>query len=489
MFKSDLKQKAISSMFWAAVQKYSSMLISFVSGIVLARLLTPYDYGCIGMLAIFMTLAESFIEGGFGSALIQKKYPTQADYSTIFFWNLGMACILYVILYACAPAIAQFYHIPILSTVLRVQGIVLFIYAFNIVQRNQLRKRLEFKVLSIVAIINLVISLSITILLAYNGFGVWALVAQNLVSSAIPAIVFWFYIRWRPVWTFSWQSFREMFSFGFYMFLTHIVNNFSEQIQGLLIGKMYSPSTLGYYSKAHSTERLASKTISQVMTQVTYPLYAAVQDDKSMMITMIKRMTSVIAYVTFPMLFILLLVARPLFVLLYSERWLASIPFFQVLCIAGLAVCLQAINLQTISAIGRSGIMLIGVLVKRVVGLSAIVLGLFFFGMRGLLLGFVINTWFSYFFNIYLVSKYIGYRWFQQLMDLMPVFIASSATAMASFACGHLLQLTMYPDGSVKLLIYIFIYMSWSFIFKPKSFLDTREVVSTLMDRFHHRRR
>lgn len=475
-------------MFWTAVQKYSGMLISFISGIILARLLTPYDYGCIGMLTIFMTLAESFIEGGFGSALIQKKNPTQTDYSTVFFWNLCMAFVLYAILYVSAPIIARFYHIPILSSVLRVQGIVLLIYAFNIVQRNQLKKRLDFKILSIVTMINSAISLAVTILLAYNGFGVWALVAQNLISSAIPALVFWFYIKWRPSFTFSCQSFRKLFSFGFYMFLTHLVNNFSGQIQGLLIGKIYSPSTLGYYSKAYSTERLASKTISQVMTQVTYPLYAAVQDDKTMIIRMIKRMTSVIAYITFPMLFILLLVAKPLFVFLYSERWVASIPYFQILCIAGLAVCLQAVNLQAISAIGRSGIMFTGVIIKRSVGLSTILFGLFFFGMKGLLFGVVFNSWFSYFFNIFLVSKYIGYRWTQQLMDLMPVFIASSATAMVSFVCGHLLKLTMYLDGGVKLLIYITIYMGWSFLFRPRSFLDTREAICPLIDRYHHSR-
>ena len=195
MAQSELKKKAASGMVWTALQKYSTMIIQFISGIILARLLTPYDYGCIGMLSIFMVLAEAFIDGGFGSALIQKKQPTQEDYSTIFWWNLGMALLMYAILFVSAPAISRFYDIPLLSKVLRVQGLVLFIYAFNVVQRNQLKKKLNFKVLSIVTITTSIISLGITIFMAYKGFGVWALVVQNLISAAIPAIVFWFFIK------------------------------------------------------------------------------------------------------------------------------------------------------------------------------------------------------------------------------------------------------------------------------------------------------
>ena len=478
-----LKQKAAAGMVWTALQKYSTMFIQFISGIILARLLTPYDYGCIGMLSIFMVLAEAFIDGGFGSALIQKKKPTQEDYSTIFYWNLGMATLMYAVLFVCAPAISRFYNIPLLCSVLRVQGFVLFIYAFNIVQRNQLKKKLNFKVLSIVTIATSIIALIVTIIMAYKGFGVWALVAQNLITAAIPAIVFWFFIKWRPIWTFSWDSFKELFGFGFYMFLTHLVNDFSAQIQGLLIGKIYSPSTMGYYSKAHSTEKLASRSISQVMTQVTYPLYAEVQDDRFAMVNMIKKLTSTIAYLTFPLMFILLLTARPLFILLYSDKWIQSIPYFQVLCLAGLAVCLQSVNLQTIAAIGKSKTMLIWVLIKRAVGLTAIVGGLFLFGMKGLLCGVVFNSWFSYFVNIGLVSKHIGYRWMQQLKDLFPILFVSSFAAAAAYGVGYLLHLNMYLDGVIKILVFLTIYFGWSIIIKPDSYQYVQSIVSPYLER------
>ena len=470
MAQKSLKQKAASGMVWTAFQKYSKMGIGFISGIILARLLTPYDYGCIGMLSIFMVLAESFIDGGFGSALIQKKSPTQVDYSTIFWWNIGMAFFMYAVLYFCAPAISRFYGIPLLCDVLRVQGIVLFIYALNVIQRNQLKKKLNFKLLAIVSVGTSIITLSITIVMAYSGFGVWALVAQNLIGAAIPSLVFWFYVKWRPEIVFSWKSFKELFSFGFYMFLTHLLNNFSTKIQGLLIGKIYTPATMGYYSKAATTENLASHSISSIMGQVTYPLYAEAQHDFAKLLNMIKRLTTTIAYITFPLMFILLLCAKPIFVLLYSERWLQSVPYFQVLCLAGLAGCLQSVNLQAVAAIGKSKTMFVWTIIKRLIGLAAIVGGLFCFGMKGLLFGVVFNYWFSYLVNISLVSKHIGYKWSQQIVDLLPVAVASAVAALISFGIGQLLHLNLYPDGIVKFLVYTTIYLGWSFIFKPEAY-------------------
>ena len=466
----NLKQKAASGMVWTALQKYSFMFIHFISGIILARLLTPFDYGCIGMLTIFMTLAEAFIDGGFGSALIQKKRPTQEDYSTIFWWNIGTAVVMYAILFFTAPAISRFYNIPLLCDVLRVQGVVLFIYAFNIIQKNQLRKKLNFKILSIVSITTSLIALGVTIYMAYKGYGVWALVTQYIITAAIPALVFWFYIKWRPSWVFSWKHFKELFDFGFYMFLTHLINSLCGQIQGLLIGKKYNPITMGYYSKASGTERLASQSISSIMTQVTYPLYAEVQDDKVTLSNMIKRLSMTLSYITFPLMFILLLCAKPLFVLLYSDRWLQSIPYFQVLCFAGLAGCLQSANLQAIAAIGKSKTMFVWTLLKRGVGIVAIVLGMVFFGMKGLLVGMILNAWFSLFVNMGLVSKHVGYKFWRQILDLLPVGIASLIAAVASFGVGYLLHLSMYPDGLVKAGVYAIIYLGWSFIFKPEAY-------------------
>lgn len=473
----DLKKKAASGMIWTTLQKFSKMGIQFISGIILARLLTPFDYGCIGMLTVFMVLAEAFIDGGFGSALIQKKRPTNEDYSTIFWWNVALAIFMYIVLYLSAPAISRFYEIPLLCDVLRVQGVILLIYALNLIQRNQLKKQLKFRIIAKVRIVTSVIALIVTIVMAYQGFGVWALVAQNLIGAIIPAVVFWVYTKWRPTLVFSWNSFKELFKFGIFMFLTHIFAKLVSQFQTLLIGKFFDPSTLGYYSKASKTENLASHTISSVMTSVTYPLYAEVQDERERMQNMIKRLTMTISYITFPLMFILILCAKPIYIILYSDRWLNSVPYFQILCVAGLATCLHSANLQTIAAIGKSNVMFIWSVIKQVSVVVLIVAGLKINGMTGLLTGMVIASWFTYFVNIGLVSKYIGYKWYRQIIDILPVVVASVVAAAASYLIGNLLHLGLYADGIVKFLIYIAIYLGWSVCFKPEAYTYTLSIL------------
>lgn len=480
MPQDNLKHKAASGIVWTAMQKYSTMAIGFISGIILARLLMPEDYGAIGMLAIFMSLAEVFIDAGFGSALIQKKNPTQTDYSTVFYFNIGMAFILYAVLFFCAPLIADFYRMPILSKVLRVQGLILFIYAFNIIQRNQIRKNLKFKKLSRITITTSIISLIVTVIIAYMGFGVWALVAQNFVGALVPCIFFWVTMNWRPTWEYSWASFKELFGFGFYMFLTHLFTTFSQRITGLLVGRWYNASTMGYYSKASLLNKQATLSVAGVMIQTTYPLYASVQDDKVRLANMVKHITSTLAYITVPMLALLIIIAKPLIVLLYSDRWLASVPFFQILCIGGMAGCLQAVNQQTIAAIGKSRVFFIWTVVKNSVGIVLQVVGLIVWGIWGLLVGKVLSSWFSYLVNISLVSKYVGYKNYQQLKDLSPIFTVSAIALLAGYFGSSLLGLGLYPDGIVKALIFVVVYLGWSLLFKPESYKYSLSILDTL---------
>lgn len=483
MATDNLKQKAASGMIWTAVQKYSTMAIQFVADLILARLLMPSDYGYIGMLAIFMGLAENFIDGGFGSALIQKKNPTQTDYSTVFYFNIGMAVVLYLVLYLGAPYIADFYNMPLLGDILRVQGAIVFIYSFNIIQRNLIRKNLQFKKLSWITIVSCVISLSVTILMAYKGYGVWSLVAQNMLMALIPCVFFWITTRWYPILSFSWNSFKELLGFGSYMFFTHIVNTFANKLNGLLIGRWYDSSTMGYFSKAEKTENLASMNIASIMIQTTYPLYSSIQDDKERLINVIKRITSTLSYITTPLLFILLLTAKPLFVFLYSERWLPCVPYFQLLCIAGLATCLQGVNLQAIAAVGKSKDMFVWSIIKRAIGIGLNVGGLLLFGIKGLLAGSIFASWFSYFINASLVSKHVGYRLVSQLSDLVPAIAVSALAATVSYCVSYFTELGMYFDGIVRAVVFIVIFISWSLIFRPSSYEYTLSIVKMIINK------
>lgn len=490
MTEKNLKQKAAFGMMWTSIQRFAGMGIQFISGIVLARLLTPDDYGCIGMLSIFMVIANSFVDGGFASALIQKKRPTQEDYSTVFFFNLGMSLLMYTILFVSAPAIARFYKMPILCSVLRVQGLVLLIHAFSIIQNNQLKKQFRFKKIAIVTLVTSIISLTVTIFMAYKGFGVWALVTMNLLSAFIPALVYWLTNKWHPLWVFSKASFKELFNFGFFMFLTHIINNTCNNIQGLLIGRFYDPATMGFYSKAKSTEELASTSISHVMGQVTYPLYAEYQHDKPMLINVIKRITSSISYITFPMMLLLILLAKPIFVLLYSERWLDSVPYFQILCLAGIAICLQGVNYQAIAAVGKSKVMFSWTIIKRAIGLGLVVGGLAAFGIKGLLIGMVMQSWLIYLINAYQVHKHIGYKLFTQLFDLLPILIL----AIASWAIAYCLRF-IFPDSHmyvlavIRLLVFIGVYFGGSILFKMESFKYVKETLPIFLAKFKKKKK
>lgn len=471
MAAKNLKQKAASGMVWTSIQKFAKMGISFISGIILARLLTPQDYGCIGMLSIFMLVAESFVDGGFGSALIQKRRPTQVDYSTIFFFNLFMSFVMYFLLFLSAPMISNFYKMPILCPVLRVQGLVVIFHAFSIIQRNQLRKQFRFKKLTIVTLTTSIISLAVTILMAYQGYGVWSLVTMNLLLAFIPTVIFWFTNKWYPNLVFSIESFKELFGFGFFMFLSNSINTICNNIQGLLIGRFYNSATMGYYSKAKSTEELASTSISSIIGQVTYPLYAEYQNDKDKLSDVIKKLTGTVAYISFPLISLLILLAKPLFILLYSERWILSIPYFQILCLAGIAICLQGVNFQAIAAIGKSKIMFKWTLIKRGIGLILVIGGLAFMGIKGLLVGMVMTSWLIYLINAYLVDKYIGYKLLSQLWDLTPILVLTLLAFVLAFFLNVIFSsYNMYLLALMKFILFLAIFIAGSKLLNLESY-------------------
>lgn len=484
----NLKDKTVTGVVWSAFQKGGSILVGFISSVVLARLLTPEDYGLIGMLAIFIAVSEVFINGGFGSALIQKKRPTDEDYSTFFIWNITISVFLYGVLFFCAPYIARFYNQEILCSILRVNGLVLIINAVSLVQTYQLRKQLNFKKIGTIEVSVAALSLMVCIYFAWKGYGVWALVIQHLFGGVLKSLLFWLSSKWRPMLRFSVQSFKELFSFGGFILLSNLVNTFCNNIQGLLIGKFYNPSMMGYYSKARSTEELASNFIAQVVEQVSYPVLAEAQNDNAYMIRMLKKFISVLAFLVFPTMLLLILLAKPVFVILYSDRWLPSVPYFQILCLAGLAICLQGINYYAVAAVGKSKDMFFWTLVKRVIGLCLVIGGLVLWGIKGLLLGMVLTSYLIYFINAGLVSKHIGYTNLQQLKDLLPVILVSAISFMGAFFIGYLLHFNMYVEGAVQLVVFLVIYLGLSVLLRIDAFLFSKEVVENFVHKIRKKR-
>ncbi|MDE6166711.1 MAG: lipopolysaccharide biosynthesis protein, partial [Muribaculaceae bacterium] len=233
-------------MVWVGIQRFGSVLIAFLSNIVLARMLTPDDYGYVGMLLIFIAVASTFIDGGLGSALIQKTKPTEKDYSTVFYWNLALSLVLYGVLFACAPLIARFYQMPLLCSILRLQGVILIINAATIVQFNKLRKQMQFKKIAVIQIVSALISVTVAIGYAWKGGGVWALVWQQIVYSLVNVLLLFIVVPWKPEMSFSKESFRSLFGFGSFILLSNLINTFANNLNGLIVGKFFSASTLGY---------------------------------------------------------------------------------------------------------------------------------------------------------------------------------------------------------------------------------------------------
>ena len=478
-----LKEKATSGMVWTSIQRYTNTIAQFVCGIVLARLLTPEDYGCLGMLTVFTHLASSIVTMGFSSALIQKKRPSDEDYSTVFYWNEAISVLMYFILFFSAPAIARFYRIPLLNDVLKVQGLILIINASAAIQDNRLRKQFKFKKLAIVNIGSNIISIVVAVIMAYKGYGVWALVGQSLSSGVVRNIIFWLTNKWKPLFVFSKKSFKELFSFGFYVFLSNIVNQLGNSLQTLLFGRLYNATLLGYYSKANRTEMFASQSISDVLLQVTYPLYSELQNEKERMVSAISRITTTVAYVTFPLMSLLILLAKPIFLLLYSDRWLQSVPYFQVLCLAGFVIGLQAVNFQPIAAIGKSKLMFKWTVIKRVVGTALMVGGLVLWGVNGLLAGVVVYNYFIYVVNAVLVSKHIGYGLRRQLKDLLPVILLTIISFGTAFILSYFLNFGLYVDALVEFVAFAMMYMGVSVLFKMDSFEYVKTIIPLVLKR------
>jgi O-antigen/teichoic acid export membrane protein len=473
----NLKSQTISGMIWSAVQKFGNMGISFISNIVLARMLTPDDYGCIGMLAIFIVISNTFVDGGFGSALIQKKEPTQQDYSTIFWWNLFVSFVLYFVLYLAAPVIADFYHIPLLSFVLRVQGIVLIINSLNIIQTNQLRKQLKFKRLANVTIIAHIVAAISAIVLAWNGWGVWALVAQQIIANSGISIMLWFLNKWLPDFSFSKESFKQLFGFGSFILLANLINTFCNNIQGLLIGRFFSSTVMGYYAQALKLEDISSKSFASIVDQVSYPVLSKFQSDNDAMKSVLRKLVVALFYVAFPLMLVLILLAEPIIMLLYGVKWLPSVHYFQILCVGGIAVSLQGLYYFAVASKGKSKSLLVWTIIKRGIGLLVVLLGMYFGGINGLLWGSAAVAWIILFSNAYLVRKYINYTFLEQIRDLFPIVLLSICIFILLFIVNSFFTGNLYFKAFIIFLLYIVLYIGISFFTKIKALFSLLEIL------------
>lgn len=477
-----LKNQTISAMLWSTIGKFGTMGIQFITNMVLARLLMPEDFGTIGMLNIFIVISETFIIGGFGQALIQKKSPTHVDYTTVFYWNLVASIVMYVLLYFFSPTISRFYQMPQLVSIVRVYGLVLIISAFSIVQNNQLQKKLKFKTLSTRGIVAATFGTAVSVIMALRGYGVWSLVASQLVNAVVSVFLLWRLSSWRPTWEFSRKSFKELFSFGSLMAISSLVDQFYKEIQGLIIGKWYSAADLGYYSQAKKLENIPTSSLSQIVSQVTFPVFSKLQDDKDKLKAGVRKCTTAVTYLNFPLNILLIVIAAPLIRLLYGPNWDSSIVYFQLLNIVGLFYTISTMNNSIIKALGKSKIFLIVRISQRSVGLLLIVWGACY-SIMGLLLGVIASQFVNYFITTSVNKRLLGYGIASQIQDIGTSLVISIIVGVVTFSLKMVLPVNLYIIMVLQIVVYFALYFLFSYMLNLSGYVIMKDIVMAKLNR------
>lgn len=421
MPQESLKDKTVSGVGWSAADAFLGYGVTFLVGLVLARLLTPAEYGLIGIVTIFTTVLSGIVDSGFSNSIIRKKEAADNDYNTMFITNMVMSVLLYVVLFLCAPLIASFFQRPELVNLVRVMGMILVFQALSLVQYTILTKRIDFKTKTKASFIAAVVSGVTGIVMAFAGFGVWALVGQQLSNKLIFSICLWIMNKWWPSFRFDKGSFRYMWNFGWKIMLSGLLNNIWGQLYHVVVSKFYSPATLGQYSKSKEYAALFSSNITAIVQRVTFPVLADVQDVTDRMVAAYRRIIKTTMFVTVVIMLSMGAVAEPFIYCLIGPQWHQAATFLPLICISMSLYPLHAINLNMLQVQGRSDVFLILEIVKKVIAIGPICLGIFV-NIYWMLVGSIVFGVISFFLNSYYTGKELGYSSWMQLKDVVPSY-------------------------------------------------------------------
>ena len=398
--------------------------MTFLVTIVLARLLAPEVYGVMSLVAVFTAILQVFVDSGMGNALIQKKDADDLDFSSVFFFNMIMCIVLYLLLFFCAPLIATFYNKPELTPVIRVLGITLLIAGGKNVQQAYISRQLQFKRFFFATLGGTIGAAVIGIFMAYMGFGIWALVAQNLFNSMIDTVILWFTVRWRPKLRFSFFRLKRLLGYGWKLLASALLHTFYTNLRTLVIGKLYTPTNLAYYEKGQSFPTLIVSNINASIDSVLLPTMSGVQDSRESVKAITRRAILTSSYLMWPMMVGLAVVAKPLVVLLLTEKWLSAVPFLQITCFALGLEPLQTANLNAIKAVGRSDIFLKLEILKKTISIAILLLSMRF-GIKAIAVSGLAYSVIATMFNAAPNRKLLGYSYFEQVKDILPPFVLS----------------------------------------------------------------
>jgi len=473
-----IKQKTISGLTWSFIDNFVNQGIQFIVGIILARLLSPSEFGLVGMITIFIAVSQSFIDSGFSNALIRKKECSQTDYSTVFFFNLLAGIILYVLLFIISRPISNFYDQPELQPLIKVLGLSLIFRSFSIIQGVILVKKIDFKTQAKISIFSTVISGTTGIMMAYSGFGVWSLIGRTVSAALFYSLFLWIWNRWRPVLVFSKKSFKELYGFGSKLLISGLIDTVYQNIYYLIIGKYFSAKELGYYTRADLLKDIPSKNINGIVSTVTYPVLATLQDDREKLKAGYKRIITSIMLISFVLMIGMSAVAEPMIITLIGEKWQPSVIYLQMLCFVGMLYPLHSLNLNMLKVQGRSDLFLKLEIIKKILALPTIFIGIIF-GIKIMIACMMATSLIAYYLNSYWSGKFINYSMKEQITDILPSFLLAMVMGVIVYFAGINIH-TGYPViFIIQILMGSFLTLFLCEIFKLNSYIYLKEILIT----------
>lgn len=477
----ELKNKATQGVFWSAVERYSLQVVQFLLKLVIARILIPDDYGLIGMIAIFMAVSQIFIDGGFSNALIQKKERSEADYNTVFYINFGISVLIYLILFFCAPLIASFYEQPLLTPITRVYSINLVINSLVAVNKVKLTVDVDFKTLSIISLGAAIISGIAGIGCAYYGMGVWALVVQQLLNSFLNVLLSFYYVKWRPKLMFSMASFHSLFNFGSKLLIASLIHALYENLYNLFIGKKFTSATLGLFTRAQDFTNFAGSNVSAILKRVSFPVLSRIQDDDEHLMSVYKKYIKTATWATFPMLLGLCGIAKPMVLVLLTEKWIGCVPYLQILCFAMLWDCVTQVNLNLLYVKGHSDWVLRLEIIKKSIAFTILFASLGF-GMYVICLGKAVYSVIALYLNTYYTKKLFNYGFWKQMKDLLPQLLLSLLMLGCCLVTSYLIPNALIGLIS-SILVGLVVYLGGSHLLKLYGYTEFCQIIKSRIHR------
>ena len=482
MAEQSLKDKTVRGVAWSGIDNVVQFGVSFIVGIILARLLSPDDYGLIGIIAIFTAVCNTLISAGFTNALIRKKNCTDEDYSTAFIVNLVISVFLYVVIYFSAPIIANFFGREELVSLTRVSSVSIIIGALSLVQQTRLTKRIDFKTQTKITLIASITSGLSGIVIALLGCGVWALVIQGLSLQIIRTFLLWIYNRWTPNLKFSIDCFKDLFGFGWKMMVSGLLDTIWKEMNQVVVGKFYSPASLGQYTRANQFSQLFSSNLTNVIQRVTFPVMSDIQDEKERLLSAYRRIIKTTMFMAAVSMFMLGAISEPFLYCLIGEKWHEAATYLPLICIAGSLYPLHSINLNMLQIHGRSDLFLGLEVVKKIIAVGPLVIGAVLGIMPMLWTGILVGV-ISFFLNSYYSGKFIGYSSWMQIKDIAPSYGVATVVALSVWPLKYI-PLSNWLILPLQIMFGTLVFFAVCKSIKMKEYEEVNKIIVPIVQKF-----